>query len=510
MANQKTIRLKEEPTPGCYIKARYVVTIMAALGSVNLYLLRNSLNIAIISMVGVSNSSVSGDKQNETESLIPSAVVCPQYQTNSTTNEPVSQYQEGEFDWSLVKQGLLLSCYWYGYTVSTFPGAWLAQQFGIRITLGVASLLSAILTFFVPLAARLSFSLLVALRITMGLLQGVTLPTIMQSIGIWSPPCENTRHFALSFTGVASGNVVAFTFAGLIISYFGWECTFYVAGGIGCLWSIAWFLLIHDTPLKHPRISKQELSYITESLSDAASTDGKKASFKTVPWRKMLTSRPYWSTVVPHLAENWTMAITHSWVPQYIAKVLGFSIENVGILSSLPYGLNVFSLLASGFLSDFILMKTKIRKTLLRKVFTTIGMGGTVLSFLILPSFGCNHTFAIVLLCTSYMFVGCNYAGYRVALVDMAPSYSGILYSISNVMTCFVMLFATQIVGVMLGDGSLPYWKTMFYVTSAISAFGLLVFLWFGTCELQPWAKSQEEKAGSEQELTFLEKTQDI
>ncbi|XP_078481636.1 sialin-like [Ciona intestinalis] len=230
MTSQKTIHLKEEPTPGCYIKARYVVTIMAALGSVNLYLLRNSLNIAIISMVGVSNSSVSGEDQNETAGLPTTAVVCPQYQTNSTTIEHVSQYQEGEFDWSLVKQGLLLSCYWYGYIVSSFPGAWLAQQFGIRITLGVASLLSAILTFFVPVAARLSFSLLVALRITLGLLQGVTLPTIMQSIGIWSPPCENTRHVALSFTGVASGNVVAFTFAGFIIWYFGWECTFYVAG----------------------------------------------------------------------------------------------------------------------------------------------------------------------------------------------------------------------------------------------------------------------------------------
>ncbi|XP_078487255.1 sialin-like isoform X2 [Ciona intestinalis] len=510
MAKQNRNQLKEEPTPGCYIKARYVVTIMAALGSVNLYLLRNPLNIALISMVGVSNSSVNGENQNETASLLATAVVCPQYQANSTTDEHVFQYQEGEFDWSLAKQGLLLSCYWYGYTVSNIPGAWLAQRFGIRITLGVTSLLSAMLTFFVPVAARLSFSFLVALRITMGLLQGVTLPTIMQSIGIWSPPCENTRHVALSFTGVACGNVVAFTFAGIIISYFGWECSFYVAGGIGCLWSIVWFLLIHDTPLKHPRISKQESSYITESLSDAASVEGKRASFKTVPWRKILTSKPYWSTVVPHLAENWTFAITHSWVPQYIANVLGFSIENVGILSSLPYGLNVFSLLASGFLSDFILIKTKIRKTLLRKVFTTIGMGGTVLSFLILPSFGCNHTLAIVLLCTSYMFVGCNYAGYRVALVDMAASYSGILYSISNAMTCVVTLFATQIVGVMLGDGSLPYWRTVFYVTSAISAFGLLVFLWFGTCELQPWAKSKEKKVGNDQELAFLEKTEDI
>ncbi|XP_078492615.1 sialin-like isoform X2 [Ciona intestinalis] len=502
--------MPREPTPGFYIKARYVVTFMAAVGTVNLYLLRNSLNIAIISMAGVKNSSLDVGNKSETESLQTTVDVCPRYQTNSTTDVHFKQYQQGEFDWTLAKQGLLLSCYFYGYTFSNIPGAWIAKLFGIRATLGVVSFVSSILTILIPLAARLNFGFLVAVRLLIGLLQGVTLPTIMQSIGIWSPPCEHTRHIAISFIGVTSGNMVAFTLAGLIVASFGWECVFYAAGGIGCLWSVAWVLLIHDSPVKHPRISKQESNYITKSLSEAASIESGKINLKIIPWRKILTSKPYWSTVVPHLSETWTTAITHYWVPQYIAKVLGFSIENVGFLSSLPYGLNVFSLIMSGFLSDLILLKTQIHKTFLRKVFSSIGLGGTALSFLILPLFGCNHTLAIVLICTSYMFVGCNYSGYRVALADMAPSYLGIMYAISNTFSCVLVLFATQIVGIMLGDGSLPYWKTVFYVTAAISAFGLFVYLWFGTSELQPWAKSKIKQENKDETKLFVEMSETL
>ncbi|XP_078486392.1 sialin-like [Ciona intestinalis] len=410
---------------------------MAALGSVNL-LLRNAINIALISMVGVSNSSVNGEIQNNTAGLLTTAVVCPQYQANSTTDEHVSQYQHGEFDWSLAKQGLLLSCYYYGYTVSNMPGAWLSKRFGIRATLGIASFIAAILTILIPVTARLSFGLLIALRATLGLLQGVTMPTIMQSIGIWSPPCENTRHMAISFVGTASGNLFTYAIAGLVVWLFGWECVFYVTGSIGLLWSIAWFLLIHDSPLKHPRISIQESNYITESLSDAASA---KSNLKNIPWRKIFTSKPYLSTVVAHLAENWTLVITYSWMPQYIAKVLGFSIE--------------------------------------------------------------NPTYQPIYYYTYYCLLADS--GYRVAVADMAPSYLGIIYSFSNMLTGVLALCATQLVGIMLGDGSLPYWRTVFYVTSAISAFGLSVFLWFGTCELQPWAKIKKGEADIDDKEIFLE-----
>ena len=33
-------------------------------------------------------------------------------------------------------------------------------------------------------------------------------------------------------------------------------------GLIALLWVVAWFLLVHDNPSDHPRISQQELNYI--------------------------------------------------------------------------------------------------------------------------------------------------------------------------------------------------------------------------------------------------------
>lgn len=37
-------------------------------------------------------------------------------------------------------------------------------------------------------------------------------------------------------------------------------------GGLGVLWSIAWWYIAADTPGKHPRITNAEAKYITENI----------------------------------------------------------------------------------------------------------------------------------------------------------------------------------------------------------------------------------------------------
>ena len=44
----------------------------------------------------------------------------------------------------------------------------------------------------------------------------------------------------------------------------GWPSVFYIIGGLGVIWGILWFLLGHDLPEQHPRISPSELQYILE------------------------------------------------------------------------------------------------------------------------------------------------------------------------------------------------------------------------------------------------------
>lgn len=50
---------------------------------------------------------------------------------------------------------------------------------------------------------------------------------------------------------------------------------FYVCGVIGTAWYIAWYFLAFDTPQQHPRITKKEQDYITDSLGKTVSNKDK-------------------------------------------------------------------------------------------------------------------------------------------------------------------------------------------------------------------------------------------
>ena len=46
----------------------------------------------------------------------------------------------------------------------------------------------------------------------------------------------------------------------------GWPLCFYLFGGLGVVWFVAWIFLIYDSPQKHPRICAKEIEFITESI----------------------------------------------------------------------------------------------------------------------------------------------------------------------------------------------------------------------------------------------------
>lgn len=42
-----------------------------------------------------------------------------------------------------------------------------------------------------------------------------------------------------------------------------------ISGALGVIWFILWALLAHDSPSKHPRISREEKEYIEKSIGTA-------------------------------------------------------------------------------------------------------------------------------------------------------------------------------------------------------------------------------------------------
>lgn len=57
---------------------------------------------------------------------------------------------------------------------------------------------------------------------------------------------------------------------GFLIAHCGWESVFYVTGGIGLVWSVAWFFLVYDSPAQHPRISEEERAEIEAKIAAEA------------------------------------------------------------------------------------------------------------------------------------------------------------------------------------------------------------------------------------------------
>lgn len=72
-------------------------------------------------------------------------------------------------------------------------------------------------------------------------------------------------------TGAQFGTVISMPLSGLLAaSDLKWPSIFYVFGAIGAVWSVAFLIICHEDPEKHPRIDAEEKKYILSSLWGSA------------------------------------------------------------------------------------------------------------------------------------------------------------------------------------------------------------------------------------------------
>ena len=79
--------------------------------------------------------------------------------------------QNGIFNWNAAERGLILGCYYYGYTISNVPGGWLAQKLGFKLVMGTSMFVSGLMTLAMPFAAYLNIETFVILRTLIGFFQ---------------------------------------------------------------------------------------------------------------------------------------------------------------------------------------------------------------------------------------------------------------------------------------------------------------------------------------------------
>jgi len=466
---------------------RLRVTIMGLFGFFNMYAQRVNLSVALVAMVN----------SNSTNATIDPNGTCPVDDgggghvgrslaaVNSTTR--VNAEPLGEFaDWDSTKQAIILGSFFYGYIVTQIPGGILAKRFGGKILYGIGGLCTSVFTLLTPLAARISWKCLVAVRIIEGLGEGVTFPAMNSLFSDWSPPSERSRHSTIAFGGAQLGTIVALPIGGLLCQYVSWDSVFYVFGVLGIFWFALWMYLVSNSPATCRFIKSEEKDYIQWSLARerGSLTEG------STPWCNIWTSPRVWAIVIAHFAQNWSFYTLLTETPSFLKDILHFNIKENGFLSALPYVLQWIIIITSGLVADY-LRKNCLSTGMVRKLMSIVGFGMTALSLLGLAYVGCNKVLAIVLLVGATGFCGANFSGFNCNHLDIAPQYAGILLGITNCVATIPGFAGPAVVG-MINDPAptLAGWQTVFVISACVSLFGLFSYLLLGSGEVQPWAKS--------------------
>lgn len=155
--------------------------------------------------------------------------------------------------------------------------------------------------------------MLLAVRIVEGVFEGVTFPCIHAVWARWAPVYERSRMATIAYAGNYAGTVIAMPLSGVLAVRFGWESVFYVFGAIGCIWLVAWFLIVRAGPECDPFISAQERQYIENSIGDP----NEKKNIKH-PWKAIFTSAAVWAIVASNFAENWGFYTLLTQLPTFL------------------------------------------------------------------------------------------------------------------------------------------------------------------------------------------------
>jgi len=370
----------------------------------------------------------------------------------------------------------------------------LAERIGGKILYGGGVLVTSGLTLLTPVAARWSVHMLIGLRVLEGVAEGVTYPSLNVLLSRWIPPMERTRAVTFIDAGIALGSIIAMSLSGVLCDYGfagGWPSVFYVFGAAGCLWSFAWFLLCHNSPSTHPRISVAERQYIEKAM-ESPETSVKPPT----PWIKIATSRPVWARAAASFADSWGLYTMMTCLPMYMRDVLQFDMTQNGILSALPYTGAWFVMIAGGQLADWLRASNRMQTTTVRKLFCAAGLLIPALFLIAVGFLGCNRILIVLAIIIASSSASLAVSGFGVNNLDLAPNYAGTLYGLTNTLGSVAGFLGPEVVGVLTyRESTRAQWQKVFYISAAIFGFGAAIFVVFGSGELQDWAVVQQTTA---------------
>jgi MFS family permease len=231
--------------------------------------------------------------------------------------------------------GWLGSSFFVLFSISAIVVGFIVNRVETRWVLLVLALIWALAQF--PMVGTVSFSTFLICRVILGAGEGPAGSVAAHAVFKWFPDEKRTLPIAILSQGSAFGVILAVPALNWVIVNHSWHYAFGALGIVGLMWGVAWLILGKEGPL----------------VQTAATV----ASEPRIPYFQLLTSRTFVGCVAATFGAYWALSLGLTWFTPFVVTGLGFSQQEAGFISILPWVFGAVTVLLTGWISQVMLAR---------------------------------------------------------------------------------------------------------------------------------------------------------
>jgi len=263
---------------------------------------------------------------------------------------------KGELGLSASQLGILLSSFFWTYSLFLPVSGWLADRFEVKWVMAFGFFLWSGAT--AVTGGLHAFTALLAARLMLGIGESVAYPCYARTLVGHVPEVGRGFANALIAAGVGCGPALGTFFGGTLMAQYGWRPFFIVLGVVSMAWLIPWFAWM-------PRGS-MAVSFMGES---------------DVGFLEILKQRSMWGTCGGLFGANYVLYFEITWLPFYLVRERHFSMGAMAKIGGLGYLCYAAAAVLFGWISDRWIA-AGATPTIVRKTFAGAGAGSAGLLLL--------------------------------------------------------------------------------------------------------------------------------
>lgn len=337
--------------------------------------------------------------------------------------------------------GVVLSGFFWTYSVMQLPFGWFADRVGARISLALAVAWWSVFTAFTAVARGVAT--LLGCRLMLGVGEAGAYPSCAKVTANWFPRSERALASSIFDSGSRIGSALSLPLVTWLIGSYGWRTSFVATGLLGIVWAVAWVVIYRD-PERHPSVTPEQLQRLQAERGTPEAAGGPK-----IAWASLFRYRAIWGMMIGFFCLNFVIYFFITWFPTYLVKARGFSLAQLGTLGVLPALVAIPGGWIGGFTSD-ALYRRGWSLTAARKVCLVGGM--LMSSAITLSAFAPNVYVALLFFAISYASLAFTAASIWSLPGDVAPTPAHVasIGGIQNFASNLAGIVTTTFTGVML------------------------------------------------------------